>query len=429
MIKMTKDFKVEPLTPAGPNISGRQVKNIRFAGSGVYYYHKTELPSLGIDSIPDELKDLTVFGVYRPPEVLDSNKDLFRNVYITNTHPTEPVTVDNAKKYMVGITGDTITAELDKKDNELYLYTSGVFATRDALDYYDKLKSTNDGVQLSAGYFPVVQWKDGVHNGKPYHLTMTGMKDGNHVAMVEEARGGSTLLVLDDKKKVGGFNHQKEIQMNLFFDILCRSKGAKDSADKFKLVLDSVKEQEKAKTALSYAEKLLSDVPASDDKTKLVEYINELSTMDGLDADQFVQCRDFIAQLGVKLLKDSKPAEITKPAATTEPAAAQPAQTAATTDNGLDALGKIIGDAVKTGIADAFKDAGIVKDAEPANNKVDDDAEELKKKLEKEEAEKKSCSDGKPTMTIVGSAQAKNGLTSDSIMNGLLGIAPKKEEK
>jgi hypothetical protein len=430
-IKLTTDFLMKKLSNKGNSV-GSIFKNAAICSSGIYYYHRSELASLGLDSIPEQYKNKTVFGVFRPPEVLENCKDMFARVPVTITHPDEPVTIDNTKEYAHGLTGDSVEVEKGE-DGETYLTTTMTLFTNDAIKFYDKNK------ELSCGYYPVVDWKDGLYNGKSYELTMLDMKSSNHVALCKEARGGHTVRVLDssssDKIKPAGFNQQKETQMNLYFDIICKSKGAKDSADKFKMVLDSVKEQEKVKPALDYAGKLLSAVPASDEKTKLEEYIGELSTMDSLDEAQFKQCRDYLADLGYRLIKDSitpaTPAADTKPAETpAAPAAAPtaPPQAPAAEDS-MKVLATLIGDSVKTGIAEAFKVAGLAKDGEaPKPDKEVDDSDEEKKKKE-EEAKKKAASDGMPTMSLTGDSASNTAIfTSDSIMNSLFGIKPKEDK-
>ena len=52
--------------------------------------------------------------------------------------------------------------------------------------------------ELSPGYLSVNKWEPGVApDGEPYEIVCTQIKSVNHLAIVEEARGGKDMKMLD----------------------------------------------------------------------------------------------------------------------------------------------------------------------------------------------------------------------------------------
>jgi hypothetical protein len=183
------DYAVRDLSPKGMNVGGFLHKNMRIAGSGVYQYHRSEAPLFGLveDALP---RGQMMFGIYRPPEVLKANKELFARVpIITGRHIQ--ITTENAKQHMVGFVGDSIVDEVDPNDGELYLYATGTITAGDGVDMYE-----NYG-QLSVGYVPSAKWEAGEHKGEKYDAVLTGFKDVNHLLLCREARGGPQCMVMD----------------------------------------------------------------------------------------------------------------------------------------------------------------------------------------------------------------------------------------
>lgn len=187
---MLGDMAIKDLTPESENIGGRLVKNMRICGSGIYKYSIKEAPLLGLAPVPDEYKGLDIINVYRPPEVLEKYKDYFARVPIITGHHIR-IDRDNAKRYSVGMIGDTVRTEIDESDGELYLYTTGTIITGDGVEAYEDLG------QLSVGYDPVIVWESGEHNGEKYHAVLKEFKDVNHVLICKTARGGPQCMVMD----------------------------------------------------------------------------------------------------------------------------------------------------------------------------------------------------------------------------------------
>ena len=181
--------------PKGENRGGFLYKTLRMAGSGVYQYHRSEAPLFGLDekNLPG---DQAMFGLYRPPEVLKANKDLFARIpIIAGKH--QLVTTQNAKDVTVGMVGDHVDVETGA-DGELYIYATGTIIAGDGVDMYERYG------QLSVGYVPEAKWESGKHNGEDYQAVLTGFKDVNHVLLCREARGGPQCMVMDSNDDIGG---------------------------------------------------------------------------------------------------------------------------------------------------------------------------------------------------------------------------------
>lgn len=135
-MKLVGDMAIKNLTPPGTNIGHRIIKNMRICGSGIYTYHKSELPLFGLDMSKAPADLPVMVNMYRPPEVLVGHKDMFARIpIITGRHIA--VTPDNAKQLTVGMVGDTVQSEVDPKDGETYLYTTGTIVAGDGIDMYE----------------------------------------------------------------------------------------------------------------------------------------------------------------------------------------------------------------------------------------------------------------------------------------------------
>lgn len=175
--------------PLGENIGGFLHKTLRIAGSGIYRYHRSEAELFGLD-IKQLPGDQLFFNLYRSPEVLKKHKDMFARVpIITGRHVQ--VTLENAKELSVGWVGDSVDAEIDPKDGELYLYSTGTIVAGDGVEAYKQ------SGQLSPGYVPSAHWETGEHRGEKYDAVLDGFNDVNHLLLCKEARGGPQIMVMD----------------------------------------------------------------------------------------------------------------------------------------------------------------------------------------------------------------------------------------
>jgi hypothetical protein len=156
--------------------TGELAANVRCAKVGLQDYagHEVGRP------------DLQRVTVYRPEsEVMKRDSFAsFAGVPVTVDHPSEAVTTDNWRKYAVGETGDEIV-----RDGE---FVRVPILVRDEA----AIRAIQDGKrQISMGYSASLDFVDGVTpDGKPYQAIQREIRI-NHLAIVDEARGGPLLTV------------------------------------------------------------------------------------------------------------------------------------------------------------------------------------------------------------------------------------------
>lgn len=158
---------------------GSVVVNGRISRVGIQEYAAYEL---GLDGDP-----MRIVKVYRPPEEVFAKESLasFDGIPITIGHPGEDVTITNAYKYAKGATSN-IT-----RDNN-HVKVTMTIGQKDAVDAM--LGGTKE---LSAGYrFRADMTRGKDENGIEYDLVQRDIR-GNHVALVDSARCGSTCRVGD----------------------------------------------------------------------------------------------------------------------------------------------------------------------------------------------------------------------------------------
>lgn len=138
--------------------------------------------------------DGTVRRELRLPEEVFNQDALssFSGVPVTNDHPPEMVTADNAKKYTVGaIQGDVC------RDDD---HVRGRVAVYDG----DTINDMRSGkTQVSLGYVCDLEEKGGTHpEYGPYDAIQRNIR-GNHLAIVDTARAGSSARVrLDAAERI-----------------------------------------------------------------------------------------------------------------------------------------------------------------------------------------------------------------------------------
>lgn len=105
---------------------------------------------------------------------------------VTNDHPSELLTADNAKEYQVGTVSESVVAEGDKVRAALMITDA------QAIEALDAGKS-----ELSCGYTADVVQESGVWQGQPYDAKQINIR-GNHVALVDAGRAGPACSVRMD---------------------------------------------------------------------------------------------------------------------------------------------------------------------------------------------------------------------------------------
>lgn len=124
---------------------------------------------------------------------------------VTNGHPAERVTADNAKVLAVGCTGER--ADVDGADVRIMMRVTDAAAVS-VVD--------NGRRELSCGYTVDLIEGPGVYDGKPYTHRQTNIRY-NHLALVDRARVGSTARLnidgaeqIQDETETGGKTPRKD---------------------------------------------------------------------------------------------------------------------------------------------------------------------------------------------------------------------------
>ena len=141
--------------------------------------------------------DGDVYYQYVPPDTLFDSDHLesIAGLPVTLNHPEELVTPENYSEYAIGSVGDRVTANLNKGLVEV------IFTVGDA----KAIKAvTQEGInQLSMGYWAELT----PHPSKPKTF-IQAKRVGNHIAIVDKARGGEQLKLNLDSYNIGTKNIQ-----------------------------------------------------------------------------------------------------------------------------------------------------------------------------------------------------------------------------
>ena len=124
----------------------------------------------------------------RPPEEVMHADSLasFGLMPVTNEHPSDLLTADNAKQYAVGSVSESVVPEGDKVRAVLMITDAS------AIEALDAGKS-----ELSCGYTADVVQEAGVWQGQPYDAVQRNIR-GNHVALVDAGRAGPACSIRMD---------------------------------------------------------------------------------------------------------------------------------------------------------------------------------------------------------------------------------------
>jgi hypothetical protein len=131
--------------------------------------------------------------VYRPPnEVFDQESmNSFALKPVTNGHPSSGlVNIDNIKKYQVGNAGSRIERSGDMTSTDLLITDKAMITAIE-----------NGKCEISNGYVADFDYTSGTTEaGEHYDATMKNIR-GNHIAIVDQARGGRGLRLSDEHKQ------------------------------------------------------------------------------------------------------------------------------------------------------------------------------------------------------------------------------------
>lgn len=172
-------------------------------------YYGREIPGWqerGLD--PDR-----VYYGYRAGTELEKGASTFSGLPLLLDHHIEDAEAPQ-KEHRVGTVGTDARWEAP--------YVRAALVVTDA----DAIRAIEDGSmrELSCAYRYDPLWEAGTFEGVDYDFIMTNIR-GNHVALVEEGRAGSDVVVADAKPREDTIKHLEKIMKDLFK----RFRGAKDS--------------------------------------------------------------------------------------------------------------------------------------------------------------------------------------------------------
>ena len=238
--------------------------NACIARSGIQYYLLSELPNLNLNEIPREYRDLKVFAVYRPSFVLEDAKERFIGKPIRIEHHW---IYSEDDKDIIGHIGSEVKIKHQKGEVALYSPLE--------IDSDEKLPSFKE---LSPGYEAVNKWQPGVTpSGEEYQIVCTEITDVNHLAIVQTARGGKDMKILDGGKKMA-------IHSGLLYFVKRKLGGINDGndANSFGAIIDKLTENiknvsdEELSGMTESLIKCVKDLPDSDEKEKVIRYIADI---------------------------------------------------------------------------------------------------------------------------------------------------------
>ena len=238
--------------------------NACIARSGIQYYLLSELPNLNLNEIPREYRDLKVFAVYRPSFVLEDAKEKFIGKPIRIEHQW---IYSEDDKDIIGHIGSEVKIKHQKGEVALYSPLE--------IESDEKLPSFKE---LSPGYDAVNKWQPGVTpSGEEYQIVCTEITDINHLAIVETARGGKDMKILDGGKKMA-------VHSGLLYFVKKKIKGVNDGndANSFGVLIDKLTENIKNISNEELSEitekliKCVEDLPDSNEKEKVIRYIADI---------------------------------------------------------------------------------------------------------------------------------------------------------
>lgn len=155
------------------------------SGVGVQRYYAGEFPR---DKMPEQFQDNPLRELHflrSREEVFDGESvQSFNGLPLTNNHPPNMIDASNVKRYMVGISRDKTKEDKERLKNDLRIMDG------------ETLSDIEGGKQgVSCGYDMTILWTPGVD---PKHGAYDGVQTeirGNHIAIVDKARGGPDMRI------------------------------------------------------------------------------------------------------------------------------------------------------------------------------------------------------------------------------------------
>lgn len=233
-------------------------------------YLKVTAPIARIGIMKYRLKDGTIRRELVNEDTL-FNEDSIKSLQlkpVTNKHPKEML-LDSVttKRRTVGAVGETIARDGDM------LTASFIITDQDAINAAENGRS-----QLSPGYKTKLDMTPGVWNGQEYDAIQTE-REYNHLALVDNARGGDTIKInMDSDCEIGleDIEHNDEV-----------TQIKKNGAVKMKKINIDSAEVEVGDDVAAYVEKLEGRVDSADAKVTELEKTSHAlqAKVDSFDAE------------------------------------------------------------------------------------------------------------------------------------------------
>lgn len=272
------------------------IHNVTIARSGVYYYGASELLGLGLSTIPMRYLNKNVFGVYRPSYMMENTRHLFDNVPLVLGHDKWLTKEDLKSKDVLGKVVET--PQIKIVDGECILY-SKVDITNPDYDHKD--------LYLSPGFDCISRWEEGVApSGEEYQIILEDITEVNHLAIVDRARGGDKIKILD--------GNPKDKIKHLFSGLLYNAKrfGKAKDGDAFLNTIQDVSHNIERWTPEETAEHvttllaLLDDYPSTEELNKLTRFIKDIPALQGEDKQTIDNALQMIRQLYEEIDNNAK---------------------------------------------------------------------------------------------------------------------------
>jgi hypothetical protein len=165
-----------------------------------FLYAKARLTRSGVFDYYDNSGNL--IREFRPDEEVFDKESIesLELKPITNDHPDQLVTADNIKLLQIGSIGENIV-----KDG-IFLSGNIIITDKDMIETIVNRKKTGLQTELSCGYSCNIVSEMGIHDKDGYYTAKQEKIRYNHVGIVDKARAGKEVKILDSQNN----NKEKE---------------------------------------------------------------------------------------------------------------------------------------------------------------------------------------------------------------------------
>jgi hypothetical protein len=195
-VKNMDFFDKGEITDRSINEDGFLEVSAKIARSGIQEYFAGEFVR---DDLPSELREdpSTVIRILRPDKEVFSDDAMKSFAFrpVTDNHPSDFVNSKNVTNLQVGFSKGEVKRNDNKVEVDLVIQDQRM------------IEKVNEGKnQLSAGYRADIRWKSGLDNNHGvYDAQMVGIR-ANHIALVDNARGGPELRLSDSWEGTGSMD-------------------------------------------------------------------------------------------------------------------------------------------------------------------------------------------------------------------------------